>query len=145
MSEFELLDRKEGALRAAADVLDKEAAEIRQRREAITETLQRITEARATLQELLLDESGAGEGPEEHRVEPGDDEKPGSDEPSSEEEHGADPGNDPASSARSPIGMKEARHRAVALLATSGLGVSLARVRLQRSPGGGSWWGDTSS
>lgn len=60
MSEFGLLDRKERALRAEADVLDKELAEIRQRREAIEEMLQRIAGARTTLQDLLVDESEAG-------------------------------------------------------------------------------------
>lgn len=120
MSEFELLDRKESALRTEADGLDQKAAEIRRRREAVDETLKRIAEARATLQELLVDEPETCEGPKKDRAEREADEEPGSDEPSSEAEPEAGPTDDPDSSARGPVGMEEARRKAVALLATSG-------------------------
>lgn len=120
VSEFELLDRKESALRAEADVLDKKAAEIHRRREAVDETLQRIAEARATLQELLVDEPETCGGLEEdHAERETDGEELGSNAPSSEEEHEAGP-EDAPDSARGPVGMEEARRRAVALLATSG-------------------------
>ncbi|MGW5446814.1 hypothetical protein [Streptomyces asiaticus] len=121
MSEFELLDRKERALRATADVLDKELAEIRQRREAIEEMLQRIAGARATLRDLLVDESEAGGGQEEDCASSGaDDEEPDGDEAASATERGATAGDGPDRSTRDPVGMEEARRKAVTLLASSG-------------------------
>lgn len=123
MSEFDLLDRRERALRAEADVLDKELAEIHHRRDAIEETLQRIAGARATLQELLMDESEAAGRPEEDRAGSGADdaELDGVDDAgASETERDTTAGDDPARGTRSPVDMEEARRRAVTLLASSG-------------------------
>ncbi|WP_405539150.1 hypothetical protein [Streptomyces antimycoticus] len=121
MSEFGLLDRKERALRAEADVLDKELAEIRQRREAIEEMLQRIAGARTTLQDLLVDESEAGgrQG-EDCAGSVADDDEPDGDEAASATERGATAGDGPNRSTRDPVDMEEARRRAVTLLASSG-------------------------
>ncbi|WP_411098859.1 hypothetical protein [Streptomyces sp. x-45] len=118
MSEFELLDRKERALRAEAEVLDKEIAEIRRRRDAVEATLQRIGDARATLEQLLADDPAE---PEEGRSEPGADDA-GQDGGMA----GGEEANAEASatgwdrSTPGPVDMEEARRRAVTLLATSG-------------------------
>lgn len=123
MSEFDLLDRRERALRTEADVLDKKHEEIQRRRDVIEETLQRIAGARATLQELLMDESEAGGVPEEGRVGSGsNDSEPGSvDDPAaSGTEHDAVSGEDPDRGTRGPVEMEEARRKAVTLLASSG-------------------------
>lgn len=121
MSEFELLDRRERNLRAEADVLDKEFAEISRRREAVSGALRRIAEIRADLQEFLAEDSEARGEPEGDRSGSGaNDAEPSGDEPVSEAEHGASAGDDPAHGARGPLGIKEAQQRAVSLLATSG-------------------------
>ncbi|MFI7341838.1 hypothetical protein ACIBUY_28340 [Streptomyces sp. NPDC050085] len=115
--EFEVLDRRERALLAEADVLDKEFEEIGQRRDAVGGKLARIAAARATLHEILLDESG------ENRV-PSEDDGP---EPDAGEEAaapgtagGTTAGGDPDLGAQDPIELEEAQRRAVSLLATSG-------------------------
>lgn len=123
MSEFDLLDRRERALRAEADVLDKELAEITQRRDAVEKTLQRIAGARATLQELLMDEEEAGGVPEEGRAgsESDDSQPDGVDAgAASETERDATAGEDPERGTHNPVDMEEARRRAVTLLASSG-------------------------
>ncbi|WNF31056.1 hypothetical protein RI138_31825 [Streptomyces sp. C11-1] len=121
MSEFELLDRKERALRAETEVLDKEIAEIRQRRDAVEATLQRIADARATLEQLLADDPAPCSEPEEDRVEPGaDDAGPDGGMAGGEEADTEASATGWDRSTPGPVDMEEARRRAVTLLATSG-------------------------
>ncbi|WP_242535807.1 hypothetical protein [Streptomyces albidoflavus] len=122
MSEFELLDRRERALRAEAEVLDKESAEIRRRRDAVETALQRIAEARATLEQLPLAEDPAScPEPEEGHVEPGaEDAGPDGNGAGREEEDAEAVATGCDHNRPGPVDMEEARRRAVTLLATSG-------------------------
>ncbi|QDY77228.1 hypothetical protein [Streptomyces qinzhouensis] len=122
MSEFELLDRRERALRAEADVLDQEAAEIRRRREAVEAKLRRVAETRAALDEFLVEDSEAAGEPEADES----DAEAGRTDPDDAVAAEAESTESPAGDAdlgcgmREPVGMEEARRRAVTLLASSG-------------------------
>lgn len=116
MSEFELLDRREGVLRAEADALDKESAEIRRRRDAVEEKLQRLAQARATLVELLVDDSDTCGETDEDTPDSGS----ANDDAACGEERGAAGGDDWSRGPRVPLGIEEAQRRAMSLLATSG-------------------------
>nr|WP_202473999.1 hypothetical protein [Streptomyces sp. SID5466] len=121
VSEFELLDRKERALRAEAEVLDKEIEEICRRRDAVEATLQRIADARATLEQLLADDPASCPEPEEAHVEPGgDDAEPDGNGAGREEEDAEAVVTGWDRNTPGPVDMEEARRRAVTLLATSG-------------------------
>ncbi|RZE03617.1 hypothetical protein C0Q64_10805 [Streptomyces albidoflavus] len=121
VSEFELLDRKERALHAEAEVLDKESAEIRRRRDVVEATLQRIADARATLEQLLADDPASCPEPEEGHVEPGaEGAEPDGKGSGCEEEDPEAVATGRDHDTPGPVDMKEARRRAVTLLATSG-------------------------
>ncbi|MFJ4826335.1 hypothetical protein ACIP5L_24000 [Streptomyces bacillaris] len=73
MSEFEPLDRKERALHAEAELLDKESAGISRRQDVVEANLQRVADARAILERLSADDPTPCPEPEQEPVEPGAD------------------------------------------------------------------------
>lgn len=128
MSEFELLDERERALRAEADVLDEEedaldkrTTEVRRRRGTVEATLKRIADARTTLEELLAEDPTSCPEPEEGHIGPGaDDVEPDGCGAGREEEDAEAVVTGWARSTPGPVLIEEARRRAVTLLATSG-------------------------
>ncbi|WP_406054314.1 hypothetical protein OG462_03495 [Streptomyces sp. NBC_01077] len=121
MSEFELLDRKERALRAEAEVLDKESAEISRRQDAVEANLQRVADARAILQQLFVEDPAPCPGPEEEPVDPGaDGTGPDGGAAGGEEEDAEAVVTGWDRSTPGPVDTEEARRGAVTLLATSG-------------------------
>lgn len=124
MSEFDLLDRRESALRAEADMLDKEIAELRRQRGLVEEKLQQIARVRTDLEEFLAQDAGSTSARAENH--PGQGSGPDAGDVASDadatggESEEAPESSGPASGPHVRLGIKEAQARVVNLLTTSG-------------------------